>query len=90
MVAIHGVIPTNDGGKASAAQFVEGFLHGSNIGLCTSGRGIAAIQKGMQIDMFRTAFHGQFDHGANVLFMAVDTAVGEQTENVYGAISFNT
>ena len=40
--------------------------------------------------MLRAAFHGQFDHGADVLFMAVDTAIGEQTENVYGAISLDT
>ena len=73
MIAVHGIVTPDHRGKTAALQFVEHILHGAQRGFRTAWRGIASVQKRMQVNMLRTALYGQVHHGMNMIFMAVHT-----------------
>ena len=84
VVAVHGIVTTNDGRHAAFAQCGKFVFKRFKRTFCAAWRRIATIQEGVQIDFFRTALSGQFYHRHDVIFVAVNTARREQTHNVNG------
>ena len=89
VVAVHGVVTTNDGGDAAFAQCGKFLFEGLQRAFCAAWWRIATIQEGVQIDFFRTAFSGQLNHRHDVIFVAVNAAGREQAHNVNGLASGN-
>ena len=85
LVAVHGVEAATDRRNAAHAELaaadndlLDGFGR-------TLRRGISAVEKRVQINLFHPATRGAFDRGEDMVLVAVHTARREQAEDVQGA-----
>src|SRR5690606_28453448 len=74
VVAVHGEVAADQAGDAALAQAGEGGVQQLDGGLGAARRGIAAVEEGVQVDLLGAATGGQFDHGDDVVLVAVHAA----------------
>ena len=90
LVTVHGVVAADHRGDlahADGAALLHGLGHEVRAG---GGRDVPAVQEGVEIDPLQTLFLGQAQQGPQVLDVGVDTAVGQQTDEVQGRSLFQT
>jgi len=84
IITVHCEVTTDQAGDTALAQVLEGFVQQFN-GRCGAfGRGIATIEEGVQVDLFCAALVSQLGHCDQVILMAVNTAIRQQTQDVHG------
>ena len=86
VIAVHGVIAADNRSDLADFQGVDLVLQALQVDFRALGRRVAAIQKGVQVDFFQAEFGRHFDHGVDVVFVAVNAAIRHQAEYVQGAI----
>ena len=84
LVAVHGVIAADDRGHAHVAFVAQG-VQALQAGFGRPRRHVAAVQEGVHGDVGHAFAAGQFDHGEQVVFVAVHAARRQQAEQVQGA-----
>jgi len=85
VVPVHGVIATGDAGDCAFANVSKGFFDQLDGGLGAFGWRVATIEKAVQVDFVAAATGGQLDGGHQVVFMAVNAALGQEAENMHSA-----
>ena len=84
VIAVHGEVATDQARNAAFAEVFEGLVQQLNRRGRAFGRGVAAIQERVQVDLFGAALERQFGHGHQVVLMAMHATVGQQAHDVHG------
>ena len=84
-VAVHRVVAAADGGYLADSGFAEGLLELLEVAEATGGQGIAAVHEGVDEDVGELMLGGHADEGIEMALVGVDTAVGEEADEVQGA-----
>jgi hypothetical protein len=77
VVAVHGEVAAAEAGDTALAELGEGGIEQLDGRLGTFRRGVAAVEKGVQVDALGTTLGGQLGHGHQMILMAVHAAVGQ-------------
>ena len=86
VVPVHCKVAAGDRSDLTRAQFFTECLQGLQRRGRALGRGIAAIQERVQIDFFQARPRRHFQHGVDVVLVAVYPARGEQPQNMQRAV----
>ena len=84
-VPIHAPEAALHGGDAPAAQFPQGVPELLHIALAAAGGHVAPVQQGVDVDPLQPPAFGHVHGGHDMAQVAVDAAVGDQTQQVEGA-----
>ena len=83
-IAVHGVVAAHDGSDAAHAFFFHGLLDFIEEFQSRGGQDIAAVEKGVERDVFHAFALCHFQQSDDMIDMAVDAAVGEETHEMHG------
>ena len=61
LVTVHGVEPAGNGGNGARAELLQLFFELLQVGCTAAWRGVAAIHKGVDINLFKAVVSGHFD-----------------------------
>ena len=79
VVAIHDVVTARNAGNTADADFFGMRNQFANVMNTAGRRGIAAISEGVQKNFMQTAIFGKFENSGDVVDVAVNTTVRDQT-----------
>ena len=82
LVAIHDEVAADDGGDTPCLELVALFLEPAQVILRASWRRVAAIEEGVQVDFLHPGAGCHFEHGVDVFFVAMHSAIGQQSHDV--------
>jgi len=82
MIAIHGIVTTDQRRDPADTELAEFFLHGTQGRDGALRRRIAAIEKGVQINFPGATLRRQLRHGMQVLLVAVHATGRQQAHDV--------
>lgn len=89
LITVHGIITADNGRNLCLAlktQLLDLRQEFSHVGLCALRVGISAITEEVNVDVGNAKIAGSLEELVKVLVVGVNTAVGDQTEEVKAAV----
>ena len=81
-VAIHGIVATADGGELADAERAHFLLELSEVVHTGGGRGVAAVEEGVDEDALDAVLLGHLQQGEEVMDVGMDPAIADQPEQM--------
>lgn len=88
-VAVHGVVAAGDGGDLSYADLANLLLEGFEVAEAAGGHGVAAVHEGVDVDAGEGMLGGELEERVEVALLRVHAAVGDESEEVEGAVALS-